>query len=75
MTRKSRREIQRAVDDLDDNPDTNVPEAIVWEHPETGAWYANAEMDGDPLDPETVDPAMIIQETVVETSWERGSGR
>ena len=75
MTRRSKREIERAVDELDGGDDTVAPEAIVWEHPETGDWYADAEMDGEPLDPDDVDPVMIIQETIVETSWERESGR
>ena len=78
MTRKSRRELERAVDDLDTtNSETaySRPDAIIWEDSETGEWHATPDMDGDPLEPDEVDPLMVIQETVVETSWERGSGR
>jgi hypothetical protein len=36
---------------------------IVYEHPETGAWYADAEMAGDPVDRDAVDPVMVLQQS------------
>ena len=70
MTRKSKREIERVLENL------GVPEdevrgehAIVHEDPETGEWYPTTDMDGDPLDKDAVDPLVILRETIVETSW------
>jgi len=75
MTRKSKREIERDIERLADDPDTTSSELmIVWQD-DAGDYYA----DGDheiPIEPGEVDalePLMIISETVVETDWTPGA--
>lgn len=71
MTRKSRREIENAVEDLAPDDETDEWVGVVTEHPETGEWYRSPD-DEEPIGPEVAeqaDPLMIITETVVETDW------
>jgi len=74
MTRKSRRELERDLDELADGSTVDAPElAIVHEDPETGEWFRDADHE-DPVAPaavEQADPLMILSETVVETGWTR----
>lgn len=78
MTRKNRREIERALAELAAESTVNAPElAIVHEDPETGEWFRD-ESHEDPVDPavaQQADPVMILSEKVVETSWTRDGGR
>lgn len=59
MTRKSRREIERALEDLDEGDGETDP-LIVREDPDTGEWFDPR--DGEPVDPEDLDedPIMIL---------------
>jgi hypothetical protein len=62
VTRKSRREIEKAVDELDGDDDT-LPDGFnmtVHEHPETGEWYADSKFTEGPLDKDDVEPVMIM---------------
>lgn len=63
MTRRSPRELERALDELGGDADAADSVPIVYEHPETGAWYADAEMAGDPVDRDAVDPVMVLQQS------------
>jgi len=48
VTRKSRRELERALDDLtDDHGGDDRPPVIVYEDPETGAWYDSSPLRGE----------------------------
>jgi hypothetical protein len=70
MPRKTRRGIERALDDLDDGEtDSSVDWMIVHKDPDTGEWYADAELTEGPLDKDRTDPVIVLQETVVETGW------
>jgi hypothetical protein len=40
---------------------------LVHEDPDTGEWYDNPELTEGPLDEDSTDPLMVLQETVVET--------
>jgi hypothetical protein len=42
----------------------------VVEDAETGEWYAEADLSGEPLDQGEVDPDIICRDHVVETPWE-----
>jgi len=71
MTRPSKREIERAVDDLDD--ETAQPSGDRWlvhKDPDTGEWYDDVELTEGPLDKDSTDPVMVLQETVVETGYD-----
>lgn len=76
MTRKSKRELERDLEDLEaseSNTSAWQGVGIVYEDPETGEWYDDPAMDGDPVDPEAADPLVVISDTVIETDWEGGS--
>ena len=71
MTRRSERQIERALDALEPDDDPSRPPVIVFEHPDTGEWY---DADGDPVSRDGPDPdgplMIVVRETVVETGWE-----
>lgn len=50
MTRKSRREIERAVDDLAGDGDGDGGIMVVYEDPDTGDYYRTQDGDDDPAD-------------------------
>jgi hypothetical protein len=62
MTRKSRREIERALEDLDDTTDDGETDLLmVREDPETGEWFdprTGEEVDREDLDE---DPLMVLE--------------
>lgn len=73
MTRKSKREIERELDELDGG-ESSQDHALVWEDEQTGQWYASPDYD-TPIEKTSLgsDPLMIIvREEVVETDWEGG---
>lgn len=61
MTRRSRRELERAIDDIGSagTAEATTSTAIVYEDA-TGAWYASETMDGPRLDRDAVDPVMVL---------------
>jgi len=63
MTRKSKREIENALDELAAETTVDAPElAIVYEDPDTDEWFRDADHE-DPIDPavaEQADPVMIL---------------
>lgn len=70
MTRKSKREVERAVETF--REDVGVDESglrILQEDAETGE---TTDLDGDPVDVEDVDAEtlIVLRDTVVETDWE-----
>ena len=71
MTRKSRREIERAVDDMADKRGPGEDLAIVWEDAGTGEWFDGplSDDDAEPVDPDG-DPVMVIVEEIVETDYD-----
>jgi hypothetical protein len=71
MTRKSKREIEQAVEDLAE--ETATEPRVVWEDADTGEWYVDPDLTDGPLEKATTDPLCVITERVVETDWERGS--
>lgn len=76
MTRKSRREIERAVDDMAERQGRGEDLLIVWEDPETGDRFDApiADDDKEPVDPATIenaDTVIAIRETIVETGYDQ----
>ncbi|MDQ2072811.1 hypothetical protein RBH20_09720 [Haloarcula sp. H-GB4] len=67
--RRSKRELHRALDNLTEDSDSPEPSEVVWED-EAGEWYDSPDKEGKPLDPDAVDPAIVMSETIVETDWE-----
>jgi hypothetical protein len=71
VTRKSRREIEKAVDELDGGEThPSADRALVHEYPDTGEWYDDAGLTEGPLDKDSTNPLMVLQETVVETGYD-----
>lgn len=74
MTRKSKREVERALEDLDETTSTSATApAIAWEDPDDGTWY-DAPDGGERINPDEYDdgPLMVIvRDRVVETGWSR----
>ena len=60
MTRKSKREIERAVDDLADDGDGDGGALAVVFEDHTGDYYENQEMDGDPVDPDNLPGKTVV---------------
>ena len=61
MTRRSKREIERAVEDLDggtDGDDDTVN--VVFKDTPTGEYYESREMDGDPVDPDALPGLTVV---------------
>ena len=68
MTRPSKRELERELDDITDGErHLSGDRMLVHEDPETGDWYADPEHTDGPLDKASTDPLMVLQETVVKT--------
>jgi len=61
MTRKNRREIENAVEELDTGTDESGIH-VVYKHPKTGAYY---DMDGDEIDPPDDSLLIVLSHTVV----------
>lgn len=60
MTRKSKREIERAVDDLDGgDADGDGTLSVVFKDNRTGDYYESQDMDGDPVDPDDLSGPVI----------------
>lgn len=60
MTRKSKRELERAVDGLPGGESGPESPLLVWEDPATGAWY-DAREDGERVDRDECDPVAVIE--------------
>ena len=70
MGRKSRRELESDLESLtveESHPDGD--RMLVHEDPETGEWYEDRDLSVGPLDKDSTDPLVVLQETVVETGW------
>jgi hypothetical protein len=62
MTRRSKREIERQVEQLESGSGDRSEELLIaYEDAETGVLYASEAMDSDPLNLDAVDPIMIIE--------------
>lgn len=63
MTRKSKREIERLLDELEPDGDDDG-QVVVWEDPETGEWYDTPDRSGESVDPDgEVD--VVVRRSVV----------
>lgn len=70
MTRKSKREIERTLEELDVDSDDDDGRLVVFEGTETGEWYDEPSSSGELLDQDEVDPTIVWRDEVVETGWE-----
>jgi hypothetical protein len=75
MVRKSRREIETDLGDLAESSDGEETHpfgdrALVHEDPETGAWYDDPGLTEGPLDKDSTNPLVVLQETVVGTGYD-----
>ena len=71
MTRPSKREIERELDDLNDGATHPAGDRwLIYEDPETGEWYDDAGLTEGPLDKDSTDPEIVIQRTVVEAGYD-----
>ena len=71
MTRPSKQEIERELDDINDGEThPSGDRTLVHEDPDTGGWYGEAELTEGPLDKDSTNPLMILQGTVVETGYD-----
>lgn len=60
MTRRSKRELERALEEFSESADSDdVDIGVVHEHPETGEWYATSALE-ERVAPDA-DPLMVIQ--------------
>lgn len=59
------RELERKIEkmDLHGRRDSHGP--IVWADPESGEWFESPGLEGEPLDPDDVDPLLVWEEAVV----------
>jgi hypothetical protein len=73
MTRKSRRELEKALKELSESLSENSADAgdriLVWEDPDTGEWFDDPDLPEGPLGKDSTDPLCVITETVVETGY------
>ena len=61
MAKKTKRDIEKKVSRLDDDRDDSLGAVwIVFEDSETGEWYDDSHPDGDQVDPDGVDPLMVL---------------
>jgi hypothetical protein len=78
MTRPSKREVERRVEALLDGtaPVADDRRLVVFADPETGAWYDDPALEGEPIEKSDADPKIVFREEVVETEWtpETGAG-
>lgn len=70
MTRPSKREIERAIEDLGAGSIDDDDFSVVFEDTATGEWYEDPDFAGEPLDEDAVDPTVVWRDEVVETGWE-----
>jgi hypothetical protein len=71
MTRPSKRELERELDDIDDGEThPSGDRTLVHEDPDTGERYDDAGLTEGPLDKDSTNPLMVLQETVVETGYD-----
>ena len=70
MTRPSKREIERAIENLGAESVDDDGASVVFEDTETGEWYEEPNLAGEPLDEDSVDPTVVWRDEVVETGWE-----
>lgn len=70
MTRKSKREIERTLEDLKEESETddNEPPLVAYEHPVTGDLETR---DGEPIDPDDEDCLLLVIEETIVMSRER----
>ena len=61
MVRKSRREIESDLNQFDERTDDIKNRLLVWEQPETGAWYDDAELTEGPLNKARANPVMVVE--------------
>jgi hypothetical protein len=76
MTRRSKRDVKRALDDLEtelEDEETDSQPYIVHADPETDEWYEDPELTEGPIEKANADPVMVVEETIVETDWEPDS--
>jgi hypothetical protein len=70
MTRPSKRELERELDDITDGErHPSGDRMLVHEDPETGDWYDDPGLTDGPLDKASSTPLMVLQETVVKTGY------
>ena len=62
MTRKNKRDLEKAVENLDTGSDDESGILVVYKHPKTGAYY---DMDGDEIDPPDDSLLIVLSHTVV----------
>lgn len=70
MTRRSKREIERAIEGLGAESIDDDGLSVVFEDTATGEWYEDPDFAGEPLDEDAVDPTVVWRDVVVETGWE-----
>lgn len=75
MTRKSKRELQRAVDDLGDEDRSPKSFGLVYEDPRTGEWYESRSQEGEPVDPDADVLMVIVNSVVMERETAEQEGR
>lgn len=71
MTRRSKRELERVIEDL--GPVGTDEIVVAHEDPDTGEWYETRQQDGEPFDETDLNPdalVVVISDEVVETGWE-----
>jgi hypothetical protein len=73
MTRRSKRDIEQALDHLDGEEETDGRPLVVHADPETDEWYEDPELTEGPIEKANADPVMVVEETIVETDWEPDS--
>lgn len=68
--RPSKREVERRIEELLESTDTVADDRrlVVFEDPDTGEWYDDPALDGEPV-PDGADPKIVFREEVVETEW------
>ena len=70
MTRRSKREIERAIEDIGAESIDDDGFSVVFEDTATAEWYEAPDFAGEPLDEDAVDPTVVWRDEVVETDWE-----
>ena len=61
MGRKSRHEIERELEQFGESTGDIKNRLLVWEQPETGAWYDDAELTEGPLNKARANPVMVVE--------------
>jgi hypothetical protein len=60
VTRKSKREIERAVDDLDGGDGDDGGLSVVYKDARTGEYYEDGDMAGEPVDPDALSGTAVV---------------